>query len=163
MDELEHASQRVETLLQRFSALPPATGARADAEELVSVLSGLYGEALRDIAETVRTALGEEEGNVLLERCCESSPTVATLFVTYGLHPIPLQTRVERALDSTRGYLRKRDADAEIVRLDEDIVEIRVNGSADVIPAIERAIREAAPEVLEVRAIGQTISLLEAR
>jgi len=158
---LTDASQRVEALLGRFSALPPTTGARADAEELVRVLSTMYGDALREIAESIRAALGEDEGNALLERCC-SNQLVATLLITHGLHPVPLKTRVERALDSVRPYLREHDADAEIVHLDEDIVEVRVNGMDSVIPAIERAIREAAPEVLDVRPIGQTISLLEA-
>jgi Fe-S cluster biogenesis protein NfuA len=159
---LADASQRVETLLERFSALPPTTGARADAEELVRVLSTMYGDALREIAESIRAALGEEEGNALLERCCRSQ-LVGTLLITHGLHPVTLQTRVERALESVRPYLREHDADAEIVRLDEDVVEVRVNGMDSVIPEIERAIREAAPEVLDVRAVGQTISLLEAR
>ncbi len=162
MNELDRASERVETLLDRFSALPPATGARADAAELVRVLSTLYGEALREIAESIRAALGEQQGNALLERCCES-PTVAALLITHGLHPVPLQARVERALESVRPYLHEHDADAEIVRIDEDVVEVRVNGMDGVVPKIERAIREAAPEVLDVRAVGQTISLLEVR
>jgi Fe-S cluster biogenesis protein NfuA len=159
---LHDASERVEQLLERFSALPATTGARADAEELVRVLSGLYGEALRKIVEGIQASLGEQQANALLERCCDD-PLVATLLVTHGLHPVPLKMRVERALGSVEPYLRRHEAAAEIVRADEDVVEVRVNGSADVIPKIEHAIREAAPEVLDVRATGQTISLLEAR
>jgi hypothetical protein len=159
---LHDASQRVETLLERFSALPPATGARADAEELVRILSSMYGDALREIVESIRAALGEKEGSALIERCC-SNPLVTTLLIAHGLHPVPLRTRVDRAIDSIQPYLREHHAGAEIVHLDEDLVEVRVNGMEDIVPAIERAIREAAPEVLDVRAVGQTISLLEVR
>jgi Fe-S cluster biogenesis protein NfuA len=159
---LEEASKRVETLLERFNAFPPDTGARADAEELVRVVSALYGDGLQRLVDKLREALGKEEANALLERCC-SDPVVAGVLITHHLHPVPLEQRVQRAIESIRPYLREHDADVEIAYADEDIVEVRVNGMADVIPRIENAIREAAPEVLDVRAVGQTISLLEVR
>jgi uncharacterized protein YqgV (UPF0045/DUF77 family) len=160
--DLDDASKRIETLLERFAALPATTGARADAEELVRVVSNLHGTALRRVAQTLRDELGDDAAGAVLERCCED-PIVAGLFITHGLHPVPLRARVERAIESVREYLRERDADVELLSVDEDLVELRVDGVADVIPAIERAIFKAAPEVLEVRAAGQTISLLEAR
>lgn len=162
MSTLDDASKRVETLLERFNAFPSTTGVRADAEELVRVISALYGECLDRIAQTLRATLGKEETDALLERCC-NDPLVASLLITHALHPVPLQERVERALDGVRPYLHSHGADADIVHVDEDLVEVRVTGMADVIPKIESAIREAAPEVLDVRAAGQTISLLEVR
>jgi hypothetical protein len=144
-DLLAEASRRVETLLDRFSLLPPATGARADAEELVRVLASLHGECLRRIAAVIPRDL--------LETCC-GDPLVASLFITHGLHPVPLEERARRALAPIAG--------AQLVSASEDCVEVRLDGSSSAVPAIERAIRVAAPEVLDVHVCGQTISLLEA-
>lgn len=143
-DPLHESSRRVETLLDRFSLLPPATGARADAEELVRVLASLHGECLRRIVAAIdRDAI---------ERLC-ADPLVASLLITHGLHPVPLEERVRRAIESIAG--------AELVSASEDCVDVRFNGSSNVVPAIEQAVFRAAPEVIEVRVAGQTISLLE--
>ncbi len=159
---LDHASKRVETLLERFNAFPATTGARADAEELVRVLSGLYGEGLRRIVKALGAGLGPQQAQEVLQRCC-NDPLVASLLVTHGLHPVPLEERVRRAVDAVRPELRERGGDVEVLRVDEDVVDVRVDGMSELIPTIERAVFAAAPEVLQVRAVGQTISLLEAR
>jgi Fe-S cluster biogenesis protein NfuA len=79
------------------------------------------------------------------------------------LHPVPLEERVRRAIEALGPELRRENADAELVSVDEDVVSVRVNGMAGVVAAVEQAIHAAAPEVMEVRCIGQTISLLGAR
>jgi Fe-S cluster biogenesis protein NfuA len=160
-DLLAESSKRVETILDRFSAFPVTTGARTDAEDLVRTVSGLYGEALRRIVATLRDELGERAED-LLERACRD-PLVASLLITHGMHPVPLQERVRRGIDSMQPYLQSHDAHVEVLSIDEDVVNVRVQGSSDIVPALEQAIFEAAPEVLQVRAVGQTISLLEAR
>jgi hypothetical protein len=150
-DVLYESSKRVETLLDRFSAYPPATGARTDAEEIVRVVSGLYGECLRRMV----SALGEDMGDrapALLERCCED-PLVASLLITHELHPVPLAQRVQRAIARFDGV--------QAVAITEDLVELRVDGPADLVPKVEQAVYAAAPEVLAVRAAGATISLLD--
>lgn len=143
-DLLHESSRRVEQLLDRFSLLPPASGARADAEELVRVLASLHGECLRRICDAL-------DGDAV-ERLC-ADPLVASLFITHGLHPVTLEERVRRGIASISG--------AELIAASEDCVEVRFDGSSSVVPAIEQAVYRAAPEVLEVRVAGQTISLLE--
>jgi Fe-S cluster biogenesis protein NfuA len=160
-DLLSESSRRVETLLERFSAFPASTGARTDAEELVRVISALYGECLRRVIARIREQF-KGAGDDALERCCDD-PLVASLLVTHGLHPVPLERRVERALDALRPALREKGADVELLSVDEDVVAVRVDGMADLVPLVEQAIHAAAPEVLEVRAAGQTISLLGVR
>jgi Fe-S cluster biogenesis protein NfuA len=160
-DLLSESSRRVETLLDRFSAFPPATGARADAEELVRVVSSLYGECLRRLVQELRAELGDG-ANELLERRC-SDPLVASLLITHGLHPVPLEERVRRALDSVRPILQQKGASVELLSVDEDVVSLRVDGMNEVVSVVEKAIREGAPEVLDVRTVGQTISLLSVR
>jgi Fe-S cluster biogenesis protein NfuA len=158
---LDRSSKRVEALLDRFSAFPPTTGARADAEELVRIVSSLHGECLREIVRVLRDELGDR-ADAVLERCC-ADPLTASLLVTHGLHPVPLEERVRRAIEALGPELRRENADAELVSVDEDVVSVRVNGMAAVVAAVEQAIHAAAPEVMEVRCIGQTISLLGAR
>lgn len=158
MAQFQEQAERIETLLARFDSFSPATGARADADELVRTISGLYGDGLRLILETIRSELGEAAQPVL-ERCC-ADPLVASLLITHGLHPVPLQERVARAVDSVRPYLRSHGGEVDVLHVDEDAVELRLRGSCDgctasqatLKTALERAIFEAAPEVLEVRA-----------
>lgn len=158
---LDSSSRRVEMLLDRFSAFPASTGARTDAEDLVRTISSLYGESLRSIARTLREELGER-GEAILERCCDD-PLVASLLVTHNLHPVPLEERVRRAIDRIKPALEQQHANVELLSVDEDAVSVRVDGTSDVVPLVEQAVYAAAPEVLEVRAAGQTISLLGVR
>lgn len=160
-DVLNESSSRVQTLLDRFSLFPPSTGARADAEELVRTISSLYGEGLRRILGVLYDEFGENARG-LVEACC-SDPLVASLLVTHGLHPVPLQERVRRAIESVRPELRAKGGDAQLMTADEDVVSVRIDGMADLIPIVERAVYMQAPEVLEVRAVGQTVSLLNLR
>jgi hypothetical protein len=150
-DVLYESSKRVETLLDRFSAYPPATGARTDAEEIVRVVSGLYGECLRRMVSVLREDMGEH-ATALLKRCCED-PLTASLLITHELHPVPLEQRVEDAISRFEGV--------RAVTITEELVELRVDGPADLVPKVEQAIYAAAPEVLAVRAAGATISLLD--
>jgi hypothetical protein len=157
---LDSLSRRVEMLLDRFSAFPASTGARTDAEDLVRTISSLYGESLRSIARTLREELGER-GDAILERCCDD-PLVTSLLVTHNLHPVPLEERVRRAIDRIKPALEQRNADVLLLSVDEDVVSVRVDGMSDVVSLVEQAVFTAAPEVLQVRAAGQTISLLGA-
>jgi Fe-S cluster biogenesis protein NfuA len=160
-DLLNESSNRVQTLLDRFSAFPPSTGARPDAEELVRIISSLYGEGLRRMIQALRHSL-DGRTDELIEACC-ADPIVASLLITHGLHPVPLEERVRRALDGVRGELRAKGGDAELIRADEDVVSVRIDGMSDLIPIVERAVYASAPEVLEVRAVGHTVSLLNVR
>ena len=158
---LDSSSKRIETLLDRFSAFPATTGARTDAEELVHVVSSLYGACLREVVEAMRLEFGERAAG-LLEHCA-GDPLIASLLVTHGLHPVSLDERVRCAVESVRDRLNEAHADAQVLSVDEDIVQIRVDGPADAVTVLEEAVHAAAPEVLEVRCVGQTISLLSAR
>ncbi len=88
---------------------------------------------------------------------------VASLLITHGLHPVALDERVRRAIDAVRPELQAKGGDAELVSADEDVVSVRIDGMSDLVPIVERAVFSYAPEVLEVRAVGQTVSLLNVR
>ena len=160
-DLLNESSNRVQTLLDRFSAFPPSTGARTDAEELVRVISTLYGEGLRRMILRLHDAFGADTNAVI--ESCSTDPVVASLLITHGLHPVPLHERVRRAIESVRPELHAKGGDAELMSADEDVVSVRIDGMSDLVPIVERAVFSSAPEVLEVRAVGQTVSLLNLR
>jgi Fe-S cluster biogenesis protein NfuA len=142
-------TQRVEILLAQFES-------RAKAEELLRTIVAIYGEGLTRMLRTIGAA---PDGPALVERLC-GDPFVASLLLIHDLHPIPLETRLERALESVRPYLRSHGGDVEIMRVDGSIVDLQMSGSCDGCSAssvtlkrsIERAIFEAAPEITEVRA-----------
>jgi Fe-S cluster biogenesis protein NfuA len=83
--------------------------------------------------------------------------------ITHGLHPVPLEERVRRAIEYVRPTLQAKGGDAQLISADEDVVSVRIDGMSDLIPIVERAVFAQAPEVLEVRAVGQTVSLLNVR
>lgn len=149
--DVQALSARVDTLLERVEP-------RADAQELVRTLVTLYGEALSRIVETIA---GAPEGERILETLC-GDPFVASLLIVHDLHPVPLDERIERALDGIRPYLRSHGGEVRFVRAAGGVAEVRLSGSCDGCPsssstmtlAVERAVFEAAPEILEVRANG---------
>ena len=142
-------SGRVETLLEGFQN-------RAQAEELLRALVTLYGEGLRRTLAVIERA---PDGARMLDELC-ADPFVAGLLLVHDLHPVPLRTRIERALDKARPYIRSHGGEVEVLAVEDGVVELRLSGTCDGCPAssatmklnIEREIRALAPEVLEVRA-----------
>ncbi len=148
-DLFHESSTRVETLLDRFSAFPATTGARTDAEELVRIVSSLHGECLRRLVSALHDL--STEADAFLERCC-NDPLVAGILIAHGLHPVPLEQRVRVAVERAGG--------AQLVQATEDLVEVRIDGSEEKAQQVREAVHIAAPEVMDVRVVGQTISLL---
>ncbi len=151
-------TKRVESLLDRFEQ-------RSDADELVRTLLTLYGEGLSRILAILRQSV---DGESLIETICED-PFIASLLLIHDLHPVPLQTRVERALEHVRPYLRSHEGDVDLVGIEDGVVELRLRGSCDgcasssatLKQAVERAIFERAPEVLEIRSNAAAPSIAE--
>lgn len=161
-DLLQETGERVEALLKHFGAFPPSTHAREDAEELVQRVSALYGEGLRRLLQALKNELGERAHEVLEPAC--SDTIVTALLVTHALHPVPLEERVRRAVESVLPYMKSHGGGVEILSIDEDAVDVKLQGSCDgctasqatLKDALERAIFAAAPEVLQVRAAEPT-------
>ncbi len=83
----------------------------------------------------------------------------------HDVHPDDTETRVLAALDQVRPYLGSHAGDVEYLGVDgEGVVRLRLQGSCDGCPsslvtvktAIEKAIEEAAPEVVRVEVEGVT-------
>jgi Fe-S cluster biogenesis protein NfuA len=76
----------------------------------------------------------------------------------YGLHPEPVERRVESALERVRPYIHSHGGNVALVRIEDGVVHLRLDGTCSDCPssaltiklAVEDAIFEAAPELREV-------------
>jgi Fe-S cluster biogenesis protein NfuA/nitrite reductase/ring-hydroxylating ferredoxin subunit len=154
---LRTVGARVEGLLEELaSGADPAVRGRA--EELVGSLVQLYGEALTRTVEVMRAA----EGGRLLGQLAEDE-LVASLLILHGLHPLSTEARIERALESVRPYIGSHGGNVQLVALRDGVARLRLEGSCHGCPssqvtmklAVERAIEDAAPEVVGIEVEGQ--------
>jgi Fe-S cluster biogenesis protein NfuA len=138
----------VEALLDEFrGAGDPASTERA--EELVRLLVELYGAGLERLMELVT-----DKDGALVDRIVEDQ-LLASLLVLHGLHPVPVEKRVNEALEKARKY-------AGPVNLlgfdDEGVVYLELEHSPQGCPstaitvknAVEKAVLDAAPELAGV-------------
>ncbi|WCB95122.1 Fe/S biogenesis protein NfuA [Baekduia alba] len=136
---------RVTELTEQAEALPDPH-ARQLADELAAAIVQLYGEGLERIVAAL------DAGGVA---ALAGDELVANLLLIHGLHPVPLETRVQAALDGVRPYLASHDGDVELLGLVDGIASLRLQGSCKgcgasrttLELAIERALEEAAPDL----------------
>jgi len=155
--ELRAAGDRIETLMGELAAAGPAVQTRA--EELVRLLMRLYGAGLERILTVVDDA-GAAATPIFARLAADD--LVASLLVLHDLHPLDLETRIGRALDHVRPYLASHGGDVTLLSLEDGVARLRLEGSCHGCPsstvtmklAIEKAIEEAAPEILRLEVEG---------
>lgn len=144
---LREMGARVEDLLSQIRSSDPAVAGRA--EEVIGLLVDLYGEALARVVEVVNP------------EALVDDPLLASLLVLHGLHPDPVDVRIERALDRIRPGLGDKKLD--VLTLEEDGgLRLRLSSPLDGCPStigtvqqtIEDAVSEWAPEVTSVSIEG---------
>ena len=152
--DLGTTGERIDALLTAS-----ATGgvvARERAEELVRLVTDLYGAGLERVMEILHEA-GRLDDDVLADLAGDE--LVSGLLIVHGLHPYGVEQRVEDALESVRPYLGSHGGDVELLDVSESgTVRLRLLGSCDGCPsssvtlklAVEGAIESAAPEVLSI-------------
>ena len=156
---LQERGARLESLLAEIETLADPN-ARAKAAEVVQLLLELYGEGLSRVMEVV--ARGEERERVF--GAFADDELVSHLLLLHGLHPLDPHTRVARALEEVRPYLRSHGGDVELLGIESGVARVRMEGSCDGCPssaatlklAIEEAIQKAAPDLDRVEAEGVT-------
>ena len=140
--------ERIEQLLDELDG-------SAAAEELVHALMELYGAGLARVLD-----LADEP---TVERLAKDE-LVRGLLILHDLHPESTVDRVRAALDELRPYLGSHAGDVEFVGIDAaGVLRLRLTGSCDGCPsstvtakyAIEKAVREAAPELAGLEVQGQ--------
>ena len=150
---LRATGDRIEQLLDELrSTAEPRACQRA--EELLRLVTDLYGAGLERVLEIVRAASPESIDTLA------DDELVGSLLLVHELHPRDLAARVEGALAEVRPLLARHAGDVELVDIDPGAaaVRIRLLGSCDGCPssavtlqsAVERAILEAAPEIVTI-------------
>jgi Fe-S cluster biogenesis protein NfuA/nitrite reductase/ring-hydroxylating ferredoxin subunit len=123
------------------------------ADDLAAAIVQLYGEGL----ERIVAALGPELRSQLAQ-----DGIVASLMLIHGLYPVDVQTRVREALAGVRPYLESHGGDVELLGIADGVARLRLRGSCDGCAAsqstlelaIERALEEAAPDLLGIDVEG---------
>jgi Fe-S cluster biogenesis protein NfuA/nitrite reductase/ring-hydroxylating ferredoxin subunit len=154
---LQERVARMETLLGEIEALKDQN-ARSKAAEIVQVLLELYGEGLARMMDVIAEG---EEGERAFEAFAEDE-LVSHLLLLHGLHPLDVETRVAKALEEVRPYLKSHGGNVELLGVEGGVARVRMQGSCDGCPssavtlklAIEEAIQKAAPDLEAVEAEG---------
>jgi Fe-S cluster biogenesis protein NfuA/nitrite reductase/ring-hydroxylating ferredoxin subunit len=139
---LEHLQRLTEELEQ---IRDPA--GRRIAEELSAAVVELHGEGMRRLLE----AVPQEERLRLAD-----DPVVGSLMLLHDLHPVPLEERVQAALEQVRPYMKSHGGGVELLGIEDGVARLRLEGSCNgcgassstLELAVERALREGAPDLL---------------
>jgi Fe-S cluster biogenesis protein NfuA/nitrite reductase/ring-hydroxylating ferredoxin subunit len=154
---LQERVARMETLLGEIETLKDPN-ARSKAAEVVQVLLELYGEGLARMMDTI--AEGEERGRAF--EVFAEDELVSHLLLLHGLHPLDLETRVVKALEEVRPYLKSHGGNVEFLGVEGGVARLRMQGSCRGCPsstmtlklAIEEAIQKTAPDLEGIEAEG---------
>jgi Fe-S cluster biogenesis protein NfuA len=153
------AGERIEALASEVSALPDFR-AREKVEELVRLVLDFHGEGLARILGL----LAEGGADEALFSKLASDELVGSLLVLHGLHPVPVEERIARALDSVRPYLARHDGGVTFLGLTpEGVLRLRLHGSCHgcasstltMKQSVTRAVLDAAPEVTRIEVEGE--------
>jgi Fe-S cluster biogenesis protein NfuA/nitrite reductase/ring-hydroxylating ferredoxin subunit len=156
--ESQQLIYRIDELVRQIETMSDPD-ARAIAVELLQSLMELHGAGLDRMMEIA--AQTGEAGQALIDGFARDE-LVKGLLLLYGLHPVPLETRVMQALDKVRPYLHSHGGNVETLGIEDGVVRLRLEGSCKSCPsssmtlklAIEEAIYEAAPDVVAIEAEG---------
>jgi Fe-S cluster biogenesis protein NfuA/nitrite reductase/ring-hydroxylating ferredoxin subunit len=158
MTRVQQVGDRIEELLGTLSADGRAGAA---AEELVTLLVGLYGDGLARIVAALHD--NGAAGSAVLDTLTED-PLVENLLLLHGLHPLDVDARIQRALDRVRPYLGSHAGGVHYIGVTDGVAHLQLEGNCDGCPsstvtvqlAIEGAVQDAAPEVTGIVVEGVT-------
>ncbi|HEY0754113.1 MAG TPA: NifU family protein [Ktedonobacteraceae bacterium] len=153
-------ARQIELLTQEVSRFSdPHT--REVVQELLETLLDMYGEGLARILELTR--LAKVPGFELIKTFADDE-LIGALLLLHDLHPVDIKTRVMRALNEVRPYLKSHGGNVEFVKAEAGVVYLRLEGSCHGCAAsaitlkqtIEEAIYRAAPDLQGIEVEGVT-------
>jgi Fe-S cluster biogenesis protein NfuA len=147
---------RTDALLNQLESLEDGE-AKSNAVETIQILFELYGEGLRRILE--QTTRSNMTG---LIDAYKQDELVSHLLLMHDLHPDPIETRVQQALDEVRPYMESHGGNVELLGVKAGIAYLRLVGSCHgclassttMKLAVEKAVHKFAPDLLAVEAEG---------
>jgi Fe-S cluster biogenesis protein NfuA len=144
-------AQRLQELIDQIQQQPnPA--AKVLLQDCLQSLLAFYGDGLARVLQHLQKA--GPEGEKILEPLLKDA-AVSGLLLIHGLHPVPLETRFARALDSVRPYMQFQGCNIELLGLENEVARIRLQGTCKTCPssaitlelAVRRAVEEACPDL----------------
>lgn len=157
---LAQRAATLEALLGDIECLPdPAL--RATATEIVQGLLALYGAGLSRMLALIKQH-GDGTASAALLDSFAADDLISHLLLLHDLHPLDVQTRVARALDTVRPYLQSHGGDVELLNVAGGVARLRLHGSCSGCPsstvtlklAVEEAVLKAAPDLDGIEAEG---------
>jgi Fe-S cluster biogenesis protein NfuA len=154
---LRAVGDRIEAMLAELKTITDPR-ARRTAEELVRLLLELYGGGIERMMEIVdESPLG---GDLFARFAADD--LVASLMLLHGLHPEDAEVRIARALDKVRPFLASHGGGVTVLGIADGVIRLRLEGSCHGCQsstvtmklAIEKAIEEAAPELVGIEVEG---------
>ncbi|MDQ3850479.1 MAG: NifU family protein [Actinomycetota bacterium] len=154
----EELVERVQGLLDSLDEISDPV-AQGRVQELMGAVLELHGAGLDRM---VNILLDAGDGAAGIRQAMLDDGVVASLLLIHGLYPIPLEERVQEALDSVRPFLASHGGDVELLGVDEGVARLRLKGSCNGCPAsaatlehaLKEAIEEAAPDLLSLEVEG---------
>jgi hypothetical protein len=154
--EMQERVRRIEALVHQCDAIADHK-LRHEVQELLQAVMELHGAALERLMTLVNDRETEVPG---LINAFSEDELVGNLLLLHGLHPLDLQTRVERALAGIESILRGYGAHVEILGMPGGTIRLRVSGvttaavARSARRAIEEALNVAAPDATSVAIMG---------
>jgi Fe-S cluster biogenesis protein NfuA len=160
--EFQAHTEEIERLVQRVTALTD-DDARTAALELLQSLMDLHGAVMCRVVEVLSQS--GEAGSKSLARLSDD-PLICGLLVLYGVHPVPLEERITKAIEKVRPQLRKQGGGVELLGIADTTVRVKIDSSGhgcgsspDAFKsAVEEAVLEAAPEIIEIITEGLPVA-----
>jgi Fe-S cluster biogenesis protein NfuA/nitrite reductase/ring-hydroxylating ferredoxin subunit len=144
--------ERIQRLTAELERLPPSS-TRDLGEQMTAAVVDMYGEGLKRIVG----ALDEDELSALAR-----DEIVGGLLLIHDLHPVPLEERVQVALDQVRPYMKSHGGGVELLGIEQGVARLRLEGSCNgcgaststLELAVEKALEEAAPDLAGLEVEG---------
>jgi Fe-S cluster biogenesis protein NfuA len=143
--------QQIQSCVEFFEQHPDAE-IRDRGVELLRAVMDLHGSCLSRIMGVIA-----DRGEILDALAHDES--VSGLLMLYGLHPLPLQERVDKALEDLSPMLKHHKAGVDLLSIDEGVVRLRLttNGgggchssAATIKDTINETMLAAAPDIVQL-------------
>lgn len=149
---------RVQELTAQLDALADPS-ARKTAQEFMRAIMELYGFGLAKVVQVLSDS--GDAGAPMRQELIEDG-IFASLLLIHDLYPVPLEDRIQEGLDTVRPYLASHGGSVEVVRIQQGVVYLRLEGSCKGCPAsaatlelaIKKALNEAAPDLVGLQVEG---------